>query len=121
MINSVITQPTTYALCTLKLPLRVLDNIDRAHKQCLSRGNDTTRKGGNLVAWHLVITPKSKGGLGVLNLRLQNDALLLKHLHKFYNKESIPWVQLIYDRYYINNIPRPRQHVRWGLFGGEIF
>ena len=34
--------------------------------------------------------PKEKGGLGVLNLRLQNDALLMKHLSKFYNKADIP-------------------------------
>jgi hypothetical protein len=33
----------------------------------------------------MVLEPKSKGGLGVINLRLQNDALLLKQLHKFYN------------------------------------
>jgi hypothetical protein len=34
--------------------------------------------------------PKEKGGLGVINLRLQNDALLMKHLHKFYNKVEVP-------------------------------
>lgn len=34
--------------------------------------------------------PKEKGGLGVLNLSLQNDALLMKHLHKFYNRANIP-------------------------------
>jgi hypothetical protein len=49
-----------------------------------------------------VIKPKEKGGLGVINLRLQNDALLMKNLHKFYNREDIPWVHLIWDRYYTN-------------------
>jgi hypothetical protein len=29
----------------------------------------------------MVLELKSKGGLGVINLRLQNDALLLKQLH----------------------------------------
>jgi hypothetical protein len=43
--------------------------------------------------------PKEKGGLGVLNLRLQNDALLMKHLSKFYNHANIPWVQLIWNKY----------------------
>jgi hypothetical protein len=46
MVNSAITPITTYAMCTLKLPFRVLDNIDRARKQCLWHGNDTSRKGG---------------------------------------------------------------------------
>ena len=47
------------------------------------------KRGGNLVAWEIVMKPKEKGGLGVLNLRLQNDALLMKHLNKFYNRANI--------------------------------
>ena len=53
----------------------------------------------------MVCKPKNKGGLGVLNLRIQNDALLLKFLHKFYNKLDIPWVQLTWDSYYAQKIP----------------
>ena len=48
---------------------------------------------------------KEKGGLGVINLRLQNDALLLKQLHKFYNKEDVPWVHLVWDMYYADKVP----------------
>ena len=40
LINSVITPVTTYTMCTIKLPARVIENIDRARKQCLSRGNN---------------------------------------------------------------------------------
>jgi hypothetical protein len=43
--------------------------------------------------------------LGILNLRLQNDALLLKQLHKFYNKKDIPWIHLIWNRYYSSKVP----------------
>jgi hypothetical protein len=53
----------------------------------------------------LVRRPKSKGGLGVINLSLQNDALLLKQLEKFYRKENIQWVNLIWNRYYPDAIP----------------
>jgi hypothetical protein len=63
------------------------------------------KKGGNLAAWSMVQRPKKKGGLGVLNLRLQNGALLLKQLHKFYNKSDIPWVHLIWNRYYNTKVP----------------
>ena len=52
------------------------------------------------MAWPVVMQPKEKGGLGVLNLQLQNDALLLKSLDKFYNKREIPWVQLVWWKYY---------------------
>ena len=90
MIKSAIAPITTYASCVIKLPKGVIDNIDQARKQCLWRGNSNQQRGGNLVAWPVVTTPKDKGGLGVLNLRLQNDALLLKHLDKFYSRRDIP-------------------------------
>jgi hypothetical protein len=54
---------------------------------------------------------KEKGGLGVKNLRLQNDALLLKQLHKFYNKEDIPWVKLVWDKYYTDKVPHASREV----------
>jgi hypothetical protein len=44
--------------------------------------------------------PKIRGGLGLKNLRVMNEALLIKHLHKFYNKEDIPSVQLIWNTHY---------------------
>jgi hypothetical protein len=50
----------------------------------------------------MVSKPKLKGGLGVLNLGLQNEALLMKNLHKFFNKEYLPWVNMLWPRYYNN-------------------
>lgn len=50
----------------------------------------------------MVCLPKKEGGLGVLNLRTQNEAVLLKYLHKFYTKADIPWVHLIWEKYYQN-------------------
>jgi len=110
LVNSVITLITTYTMCTIKLHKGVIENIDRARKQCLWRGNDA-KKGGNLAAWDMVHKPKQKGGLGVLNLRLQNDALLLKQLHKFYSKQDILWVNLIWSRYYQNKVPHASSEV----------
>jgi hypothetical protein len=68
MLNAAITPNTTYAMCRIRLPRGVIDNIDRIRKQCLWRGNSENKKGGNLVAWATVQKPKEKGGLGVLNL-----------------------------------------------------
>jgi hypothetical protein len=45
---------------------------------------------------------KEKRGLGIISLRRQNEALLLKHLDKFYNKKDIPWFNLIWNTYYNN-------------------
>lgn len=112
MVNSVLTAIATYAMCTLKLPKGVIDSIDRARKQCLWRGTDTEKRGGNLATWPMVMKPKSKGGLGVINLNVQNDTLLLKHLHKFYNKADIPWVNLIWSKHYTGRVPHAIREVR---------
>jgi hypothetical protein len=45
---------------------------------------------------------KKEGGLGIINIRTQNEALLIKQLSKFFNKASLPWVSLIWERYYDN-------------------
>jgi hypothetical protein len=37
-----------------------------------------------------MLKTKEKDGLGIINLRSQNNALLLKYLDKFYNKKEIP-------------------------------
>jgi hypothetical protein len=65
MVNLVLTLTATYAMCSLKLPKGVIDNIDKARKQCLWRGTDMTKKGGNLAAWLLVTKPKDKGGVRI--------------------------------------------------------
>jgi hypothetical protein len=57
-------------MCTIKLPKGVIENIDRARKQCLWRGNSEKKRGGNLVAWPIVIQQKDKGGTGIINLQL---------------------------------------------------
>ena len=92
-------------MSTFKLQAGVIENIDRARKQCLWRGNSQTSKGGNLAAWQMVIQPKAKGGLGIVDLKIQNDGLLIKQLHKFYTRKEVPWVHLIWDSYYQGRVP----------------
>jgi hypothetical protein len=58
----------------------------------------------SLAAWEMLNKPKEKGGVGLVNF-LKNDALLMKYLEKFYNKENLPWVQLILSTYYQNSVP----------------
>ena len=37
----------------------------------------------------MVCIPKEEGGLGVIDLQKQNEALLLKNLDKFFNKKEL--------------------------------
>jgi hypothetical protein len=64
------------------------------------RNSDSNAESKPLVAWKKCTRPKRKGGLGVINLRSQNIALLIKNLDKFYNGKDIPWVNLIWNTYY---------------------
>jgi mannosylglycoprotein endo-beta-mannosidase len=89
LVNSVISSMPTYYMFTLKIPIIVIEIIDKYSKNCLWRGREFRTKGYNLAAWGLVRRPKGKGGLGVINLSLQNDALLLKKLDKFYRMANI--------------------------------
>ena len=87
-------------MSTFQLYKTVIKQIDKYRKHCLWRGADINAKNPPKAAWSMVCLPKKEGGLGVLNLKTQNEALLLKHLHKFYNRADIPWVHLIWEKHY---------------------
>ena len=52
-----------------------------------------------LGLWY--VYPRMRGCcLGVLDSKKHNESLLMKHLHKFYNRLEIPWVKLIWQKFY---------------------
>ncbi len=105
LINSVLSSIPTYYMSSLQLPVTVIKAIDTTRKNCLCRGNNPSFTRKSLASWDRVCTPKEKGGLGVINLRVQNTALLLKHMVKFYNGADLPWVKLISQTYYDSKVP----------------
>jgi hypothetical protein len=46
-----------------------------------------------------------RGGLGIVNFQRENAALLIKFLDKFYNKQDLPWVNLIWEKHYSGKVP----------------
>lgn len=56
-----------------------------------------------MAAWDMVCHPKTHGVLGVINLQVESDALLMKYVHKFYNRMDLP--NLIWSTYYAAKIP----------------
>jgi hypothetical protein len=74
----------------MKLLGKILKQIDKYKKKYLWNRGDLTKKGGHLVAWKHACCYEDEGGLGIINLRTQNTALLLKFLHKFYSKSDLP-------------------------------
>jgi hypothetical protein len=114
MTNAVLSALPTFHLCTFKMHKTVLHQIDKYRKHCLWRGADINAKTPPKAAWDSVCLPKSEGGLGVLQLEIHNEALLLKNLHKFFNKADIPWVHLIWEKHYRNG--RLPNHTLKGSF-----
>jgi len=98
--NSIFTSLPMFCMSTFKLHKTVIKQVDTYRKHSLWRGADLADRSPSKAAWEMVCLPKSEGGLGVLNLQTQNEALLLKNLHKFYNRHDIPWVNLIWERHY---------------------
>jgi hypothetical protein len=119
LVNSVMSSLPTFYMCTIKLPISIIKQIDKYMRHCLWRGVDLNAKKPPLATWKLVTRPKKKGGLGVLKLRVQNDALLMKNLHKVFSKANLPWVKLIWNKYYGNgSLPRQRKK---DPSGGGVF
>lgn len=103
LVNSVLSALPTFYMCTLQLPPPVIDQIDKYRKHCLWSGGDINRKGSCLAAWNYAYKAKENGDLGIIDLKAQNSALLLKYLDKFYNHVDTPWVRLTWDKFYKNN------------------
>jgi uncharacterized protein YqgQ len=52
-----------------------------------------------MVDWASVCKPKAFGGLGILNTRLMNIALMLKWIWKIYQGDMGLWADLINAKY----------------------
>ncbi|KAG5619467.1 hypothetical protein H5410_019291 [Solanum commersonii] len=98
--------PTVY----LGLPLGVLnirDNIIKKTEnklamwkgQYLSLGGRKEHKGYNLVKWNIVQQSKEHGGMGVRNLKLQNNSLLKKWLWRYAEDRPTLWKNVIQQKY----------------------
>jgi hypothetical protein len=57
-------------MCAIKVPITILNQIDKYRRHYLWRGGDINGNKAPLAAWKLATRPKRKGGLGVIRLRL---------------------------------------------------
>jgi hypothetical protein len=105
LIASCLSSMPIFFLCSLDIPEGILKQIYRIIRQFLWRGNNPESKKQSLASLDMICKPKSSGGLGIIDFRKQNEGLLMKHLHKFFNKEDIPWVHLVW-RYYTQGVPQ---------------
>jgi hypothetical protein len=116
LVNSILSALPTFYMCNLKTPPQIITQTDVYRKHCLWSKGDITRRGTYLVAWETACKPKDQGGLGIIDIQSQNNALLLKFLDKFYNKAKVPWVQLTWSKLYTNKQKAPQDRSPIGSF-----
>lgn len=121
LLNSAISSMPIFFMCSLKIPPGILKQLQRIQRQCFWRKNKQ-ESAPSLAAWDLICRPKKKGGLGILNLAVHNDALLLKHANKFYNN-LIRKIYLRFNLFGIHTMMVGYLMQLWPVapFGGRIF
>jgi hypothetical protein len=120
LVNSVLSSLPNHYLSSLQIHKTIIKIADRSRRHCLWAKDEESGSAQSLAAWSLVCRPKEKGGLGIINFELQNQALLLKQLHKFHSKANIPWVKLVWSLYSSNSIPHA-QTTRGSFWWRDIF
>ncbi|XP_070022043.1 uncharacterized protein LOC142177522 [Nicotiana tabacum] len=94
------------------IPSKILSTIEAYCRGYLWSGTNTiTRKA--LIAWDKVCTPKSMGGLGLLNIRQWNKVAIAKASWDIEHKADRLWIRGLHA-YYIKNqqfsqVPIPQQ------------
>jgi hypothetical protein len=86
MVNSVLPSLPAFYMRSIKVSIDILNQIDKYRRHCLWCGGDVNDKKPTLTTWKLGCRPKNRGGLRVIRLHLQNEALLMKNLDNFFCK-----------------------------------
>ncbi|WMV31952.1 hypothetical protein MTR67_025337 [Solanum verrucosum] len=98
LINSVLDSMPSYMMSLFPIPDGVIDRLDALRRNFLWEGNSETKK-FYLVKWAALIGNKQVGGLGVRNLKTQNQCLLMKWLWRLASNEQALWKEVIQAKY----------------------
>ncbi|KAJ3687028.1 hypothetical protein LUZ61_016192 [Rhynchospora tenuis] len=99
LVKSVLSALPLHYMQVLKLPSWLIHHLDSIRRRFFWKGTDKCLGGHCLVNWKQCCLPKRSGGLGILDLAVQNQALLLKWLWKLKTEPDATWtnfVQILY-------------------------
>lgn len=95
LVNAVISSLPLYHMSFYILPSWVINRIDQIRRAFLWKGGKTSHGISSLVKWEEVCKPRQMGGLGILDLRVFNTALLAKWWWQLIKEPYRPWASLI--------------------------
>lgn len=101
MIRLVLQTLPVYYMATVKIPSGVIKTITALIRKFFWGKMDKSRYLA-YVAWEEITNPIHMGGLGLRNLELTNEALLMKSLWKIASGNEAQWVNIVIAKY----IPR---------------
>ena len=80
----------SYMMSVFPMPASVSNSIDALRRNFLWQGSEDKKK-FHLVKWKELMVSKNTGGLGIRNLRKQNQSLMMKWLSKLANEDNMLW------------------------------
>ncbi|KAJ3700817.1 hypothetical protein LUZ61_004522 [Rhynchospora tenuis] len=99
LVKVVLTALPLHYMQVIQLPVWLVDHLDGIRRRFFWKGKDKCLGGHCLVNWSKCCTPKCAGGLGILNLTLQNQALLIRWLWKLVAEPNSTWTSTILALY----------------------
>ncbi|KAL5741942.1 hypothetical protein ACOSP7_028674 [Xanthoceras sorbifolium] len=102
LIKAVTSSLLVYAMQSIKLPGEICGKLDKLNRNFLW-GHTEAKKTVHLVNWDTVCCPKSKGGLGLKNMKLLNQALFAKAGWRIMQGEEGLWGNILLNKYIKNS------------------
>jgi hypothetical protein len=96
--NSCLDNLPIYAMGLFLLHDGIHARFDSLRSKFFWEGAGPKRK-YHLVNWPMICRPKEVGGLGLLNTKNMNRALLLKWIWRLYQEEDTIWARIIHAKY----------------------
>jgi hypothetical protein len=98
LTKSVLQAIPTFMMSVFPTPKGILQKIRTIQRDFLWRGAEIKKKWA-MVAWEKVCKPKSKGGLGLQDPQVTNDAYGVKLWWRWVKETTTPWVNLWKGKY----------------------
>lgn len=99
LVNAVLTSIPIYLMSVCKLPVWVIEEIDKTRRNFFWKGGAQNERKIHLANWPMLCKPKKMGGMGILDLRIFNKAILSKWYWQWQAKEEKMWKSLFLSIY----------------------
>ncbi|XP_026416133.1 uncharacterized protein LOC113311517 [Papaver somniferum] len=96
ILKTIFSSLPLYYFSLFKASVSVINRLEKKMRNFLWGSSKTS----HLVKWSLVLADKSRGGLGVLNLRKMNIALLAKWVWRFGMEKDQLWCRIIAEKHF---------------------